>query len=322
MKTLRHQEVLFTRLFEELTQVRVSDPDRIVRAAANRRRRKTLTSDGKLNIITADHPARGVLRSGAEPLALGDRQEFLTRIIRILSADAADGIMASMDVLEDLLIFNDLMKESGIPDFLDEKLMIASLNRGGLEGSVWEMDDPITGPSPESCAALSLDGVKLLLRICYADEKTVATIRYCADAITKANKLKMPIFLEPLPAVKESNGTYRIDKTPEAVAKVVGIATALGDSSRHIWIKVPFCAKLEMVAAATTCPILLLGGETTSLPKFIEQIRDAIASAHNIRGTMVGRNVLYPDEHDPVAVATLVNDAVHKGTVSVPENLE
>ena len=41
-----------------------------------------------------------------------------------------------------------LIRDRGGPVVLDGKLLIASLNRGGLAGAAWEMDDPITGPSP------------------------------------------------------------------------------------------------------------------------------------------------------------------------------
>lgn len=310
LRTLRHQEVLFGRLFEDITQIRVQDPQRVMHIAAKRRRRRQLAPDGRLNLIAADHPARRVLRANSEPLAMADREDFLTRLVRILSADAADGVMATMDVLEELLLLHDLMQHRGLPPFLDEKIMIVSLNRGGLNGTRWELDDPITGPNPEQCHAAKMDGVKMLLRVADDDESCLRTMQHCAEAITAANRLKMPFFLEPLPVVRTEFG-FTIKKTPEALAQLVGVATALGDSSRHLWLKIPYCERFHQVAQATTAPILLLGGDTNDMPQFLSEIKEGIAGHHNVRGTMAGRNVLYPKEADPVDVAWSVHEIVH-----------
>lgn len=317
VKTLRHQEVLFARLFEELTQVRVAEPDRCLHIAAKRRRRRQFAPDGKLNIVAADHPARRVLRANKEPLAMADREEFLMRLVRILSADAADGVMATMDVLEELLLLHDLMEQKGLPRFLDEKVMIVSLNRGGLNGTRWELDDPITGPMPSACHAWKLDGVKMLLRVCDEDDASLKTMKHCAQAITDANKAKIPFFLEPLPVVRTDAG-FTIKKTPEALSQLVGVATALGDSSRYLWLKLPYCEDFGRVAQATTAPILLLGGESGDTSQFLQEIRDGMSSHHNVRGTMVGRNVLYPKDEDPVDVAAMVHETVHRATPAHP----
>jgi hypothetical protein len=67
-------------------------------------------------------------------------------------SDAVDGVLAAMDMLEDLLTLHDLMKQAGGPAFLDDKVLLASFNRGGLLGSSWEIDDPMTGATPATCA--------------------------------------------------------------------------------------------------------------------------------------------------------------------------
>jgi DhnA family fructose-bisphosphate aldolase class Ia len=310
LKTLRHQEILFSRIFEELTDVRVRDPERALHVATKRRRRRVLAPDGKLNIIAADHPARRVLRANSDPLAMADREEFLTRLVRILSADAVDGVMATMDVLEELLLVDALMQHKGLPPFLDEKAMIVSLNRGGLNGTRWELDDPLTGPTPAHCHAWKMDGVKMLLRIADDDESCLRTMQHCSESITSANKVKMPFFLEPLPVVRTDAG-FAIKKTPEALAQIVGVATALGDSSRYLWIKLPYCENFDRVAQSTTAPILLLGGDSTNTEAMFAEIKNGMSSHHNVRGVMVGRNVLYPKSEDPVDVAATVQDIVH-----------
>jgi len=127
MKLSNQQHISPESLFEELTQTRIHDPERIVELALKRKRRKQFTPDGRLNILAADHPARRVTKAGSDPFAMADREDFLLRIIRILSADAADGIMATMDVLEELLLLDGLMQSRGMPGCLDEKLCWSAL---------------------------------------------------------------------------------------------------------------------------------------------------------------------------------------------------
>src|SRR5947208_9378426 len=55
---------------------------------------------------------------------------------------------------------------------------------------------------------------------------------------------------------------YVVVKTAEALARLAGVASALGDSSRYLWLKLPYCEDYEVVARSTTLPILLLGGES------------------------------------------------------------
>src|SRR5438270_11355534 len=119
---------------ERLTSLRVCDPDRAVRAARARKRRPRLTLDGKLAILAADHPARRVTKSGHNPLGMADRHDYLARILRVLMCEAIDGVMTTMDILEDLLVIDSLIRDGGGPVVLDGKLLIVSLNRGGLAG--------------------------------------------------------------------------------------------------------------------------------------------------------------------------------------------
>jgi len=255
------EEFLPASVLAKITEVRLADPECSLRTAQARKRRSTLTSDGRLNVLAADHPARRVTKVGDDPVRMANRHSYLARIVRVLQSDVVDGVMATMDVLEDLLILHHLMLEAGGPGLLDDRLLIGSLNRGGLAGAIWEMDDPITGASPGACAALGLDGAKLLLRVCDEEPDSLNTMLYCARAITEMNALSLPTFLEPLPVVKD-NGNYRVVKNAEALAKLAGVASALGDSSRYLWLKLPYCQDYEVVARATTLPILLLGGES------------------------------------------------------------
>ena len=311
MQAFLDEEFLPAVALAKLIEVRVADPECPVRAARTRKRRSTLTPDGRLNILAADHPARRVTKVADDPLRMANRHGYLARIVRVLQSDVVDGVMATMDVLEDLLILHHLILEAGGPALLDNRLLIASLNRGGLAGASWEMDDPITGPSPATCAALKLDGAKLLLRICDEETDSLHTMLNCARAITEMNAVGLPTFLEPLPVVK-SNDSYRVVKTAEALAKIVGVASALGDSSRYLWLKLPYCENYEVVARATTLPILLLGGESVGdATPLLREIAAGLAAGPNVRGALVGRNVLFPGSDDPLVAAQAAGSIIH-----------
>ena len=87
----------------------------------------------------------------------------------------------------------------------------------------------------------------------------------CAHAINQTNELLMPMFLEPLPVRKNEKG-YEVVRTAAALVRLAGVASALGDSSRLLWLKLPYCEDFARVAKASSFPILLLGGESTGQP--------------------------------------------------------
>ena len=300
-------------LAARLTDTRVSDPEFAWRAAATRSRRPRLALDGKLNLLAADHPARNVTKVGDNPLAMADRRDYLGRIVRVLLSSRVDGVMATMDILEDLLAIDGFLRAAGEPALLDHKLLIASLNRGGLAGASWELDDPVTGAMPMICQAWRLDGAKFLLRVDETDPASLKTMLAATQAINECDELALPMFLEPLPVARTEKG-YTVVKTAEALARLAGVASALGVSSRYLWLKLPYCENYETVARATTLPILLLGGESAGDPApFLRQLASALRAGSNVRGALVGRNVLYPGPEDPLAMAEAAGGIVHEG---------
>ena len=92
-------------------------------------------STGRLMLVAADHPARGALRAGDDALAMADRCRLLDRLSVALSRPGVDGVLGTADVIEDLLLLG----------ALDGKVVIGSMNRGGLAGTVFEIDDRFTG---------------------------------------------------------------------------------------------------------------------------------------------------------------------------------
>jgi hypothetical protein len=149
--TFSSTQFLSDKVIARVTEKRICDPGYPLRVAMGRKRREQVAPAGKVNILAADHPARRVTKVGDQLLAMTDRRDYLARILRVLASDKVDGVMATMDVLEDLLTIDGLTREDGGAALLDSKLLVASLNRGGLAGSVWELDDPITGATPATC---------------------------------------------------------------------------------------------------------------------------------------------------------------------------
>jgi len=311
MSAFKSAEFFPDKLLARLTDFRVTDPEFSWRAAQARELRTTLAPTGRLNLLAADHPARNVTRVGDDPLAMADRRDYLARIVRVLQSPRVDGVMATMDILEDLLAIDGLLRAKNLPALLDGRVLIASLNRGGLAGSSWELDDPMTGATAEACRAWRLDGAKTLLRIDEQDPASLKTMLACAEAIIETNALGIPMFLEPLP-VRKDDKSYPVTKTASALARIAGVASALGDSSRLLWLKLPYCENFNAVARATTLPILLLGGESAGDPgPFLEQLESAMSAGPNVRGALVGRNVLHPGNEDPLAMAEAAGALVH-----------
>jgi DhnA family fructose-bisphosphate aldolase class Ia len=311
--TFSAKEFLPATVLAKVTDMRVTEPERSLQVAKERVRREHLTVDGKLNILAADHPARRVTRVGDNPLRMADRHEYMARILRVMMSDGVDGLLATMDILEDLLLIHDLMRKAGRPGFLDNKVLLASFNRGGLLGSSWEIDDPISGPTAASCAEWRLDGAKILLRLCDAEPDSLKTLLATVQAITELNAVGLPMFLESLPVEKTENG-YKIIKTAEELSKTAGAAAAMGDSARYLWLKLPYCENYEMVAGATTLPILLLGGEPVGdATPFLRELAAGLKAGPNVRGALVGRNILYPGGDDPLAVIESVGGIIHQG---------
>lgn len=306
-------ETFFPRgIFDAINEVRVSRPDVILEAAQERKRREELTIDGKLTILAADHPARMVNSYGDEPMRMANRQEYLGRVLRVISSPGMDGVMGTTDIIEDLLIIHHLVKEKGGPGFLDERVILGSMNRSGLAGSAWELDDRYTCFSAESIAGLNLDGAKVMFRLALEDRDSNLCLDYTAKAVNDCVHLGLPIFVEAL-MVRNEGGKWKAQKNPDDLLKAIGVATALGDTSRLTWLKVPYCDQYERVALATSCPILMLGGESRGDPTgTLKEFAQGIRAGKTIRGALVGRNVTYPGPEDPLAVALAINDIVHE----------
>ncbi len=301
-------------IFDMITDVRVNSKEIVTKEAQARKKRGSIAGkDGRLTILAADHPARRIAKSGDDPLIMGDRLSYLGRLLRVIMSPEFDGIMGTPDVIEDLFIVNHLVKEGGGPSFLDEKVILGCMNRGGLSGVVFEMDDRFTAFTAESIKDLGLDGSKIMFRLEVNSQDSGKTIMYCANAVNECTKAGVTTFLEPLPVEKTEDG-YSILKNVEDMVKIVGIASALGGTSMNTWLKIPYCDHYEIVARATSLPMLMLGGSSKGNPTpTITEFVNGMKAGKTIRGALVGRNVHHPGKDDPRAVALAINGVVHQG---------
>ena len=295
-----------------ITEVRVDEPERILEEAAARQRRTRLTSGGRLVIAAADHPGRLVTAAAGDPLAMSNRRHYLARVLRVLTQAEVDGVMSTPDLIEELLILSSLMRERRGSSFLDGKILMGCMNRGGLAGARFEMLDRFTAFQAAQLKKMGLDAGKLMFRLDLSNQGSGTTIYDCSEALRELEQHGLPAFLEPL-AVELRDGKYKVTKTAEALAKVIGVATALGNSSRLLWLKVPYVADYSRVAASTTCPMLMLGGGSRNDPQeVLGEFAAGLAAGSNVRGVLVGRNVLFPAQADPAAMAGAIAGLVHR----------
>ena len=268
----------------ELVAARIHRPDAIAAAAAARRRPGSLLGEhGKLMIIAADHPARGALRAGADPLAMANRVDLLDRIRTALARPGVNGVLGTPDVLEDLLLLG----------ALDDKVVIGSMNRGGLAGTSFEMDDRFTAYDAASIAAAGYEGGKMLLRIDPDDAGTVATLQACGTAVSALATHKRMAMVEPFISHRV-DGRIRNELTADAMIRACTVAAGLGTTSAYTWLKVPVVEDMERVMAATTLPALILGGEVSDDPDAAYTRWSKALGLPTVQGLVIGRSLLYP----------------------------
>jgi DhnA family fructose-bisphosphate aldolase class Ia len=286
----------FAGSISELNEIRSRDPQRIKRLFVDRRKRELFGPDGRLMIIACDHPARGALSAAGRATAMASRTDLLDRLVTALMRPGVDGLLATADIAEDLLLLG----------VLEEKLVFASVNRGGLQGSVFEMDDRNTGYDVRGTIDAGFEGAKMLLRIDLEDPGTVATLERCGQAVTELNRAELIAMVEPFMSSRFS-GKIVNDLSPDAVIKSVHIAQGLGASSAYTWMKLPVVHEMERVMDSTTLPTLLLGGDPDSAPDETYAAWQAALALPSVRGLVVGRTMLYPADDD---VAKAVDTAV------------
>jgi hypothetical protein len=281
---------------DELGAIRAYEPERIAQVLRDRPRGTMPQANSKLMIIAADHPARGALAAGADRMAMADRSELLARCVEALSRPGVHGFLGTADMVEDLALLG----------ALDGKLVYGSMNRGGLAGASFEMDDRFTGYDARGVAGAGLDGGKMLLRIDLHDPGSVRTLEACARAVDELASRRTMALVEPFMSGR-TGGMGGNDLTPDAVIRSMAIASGLGRTSAYTWLKLPCVPEMERVMTATSLPTLILGGEVCDDPYAALSGWAKALCLPTVRGLVIGRSLLFPPGGD---VAVAVDNAV------------
>jgi hypothetical protein len=286
----------------DLTEIRVREPQRIAQAWAARGRRDLAGTDGRLLLVAADHPARGALGVRDNKTAMASRSGLLERLATAVSRPGVDGVLGTPDILDDLLLLG----------ALEGKVVIGSMNRGGLQGASFELDDRFTAYRAREIAANGIDGGKMLTRIALDDPGTAPTLEASARAVTELAELGLMAMVEPfLSERREGRVVNLLD--PDSTIKSIHIAAGLGASSAHTWLKLPVVDDLARVMDATTLPTLLLGGDPQGDPHETYASWGKALDLPAVRGLVVGRALLFPPDGDVAGAVDIAAELVHGG---------
>jgi DhnA family fructose-bisphosphate aldolase class Ia len=286
--------------FDKLRETRAANPGALAEIYKNRKRRDVIQGDGRLFIIAADHPARAALGVGKDPEAMANRYQLLENLAIALQNPGVDGVLGTPDIIDDLALLG----------LLDNKLVVGSMNRGGLKGASFEMDDRFGAYNVEGIVRDGLDFAKTLNRVNFSDAGTANMLEATAQAVSESAAAGVPIMLEPF--ISEwVNGAIKNDLSTEQVILSIAIASGLGNSSGHTWMKLPVVENMERVMEATTMPTLLLGGDPVgTMEETFESWRKALVLP-GVRGLVVGRSLLYPKDGDVASAIATAVELVH-----------
>jgi DhnA family fructose-bisphosphate aldolase class Ia len=241
-------------------------------------------------ILAADHRARAVLTT--ESWA-----EFFGSLAQALPS--CDGILATAQPLSGLAAAGHLTAAHRT---------YLSINRTGLAGSVFELDDRLVASVPRA-AADGWSGVKHMTRIDMADPITASALELLGQVLEQGSAAGLEALIEPL--VWDQG---RIRRDPEAIVLASVIAHDMG--APVIKVPVPAVAPgaerqraVARVVASVSVPVLFLGGPRTAAGRapVLDEVRDVMEGGG--AGMAMGRTI-YQDP-DPAEAAGLVHDLVH-----------
>jgi hypothetical protein len=213
-----------------------------------------------------------------------------------LSRPGVNGVLGTPDVLEDLLLLG----------ALDGKVVVGSMNRGGLAGTAFEIDDRFTAYDASSIAASGFDGGKMLTRIDPEDPATVVTLESCAEAVSELASQGLMAMVEPFISHR-IDGRVKNELTADAMIRAISVASGLGNTSAFTWLKVPIVAEMERVMSSSSLPAVILGGEVSTDPDQAYNNWSQALSLPTVKGLVIGRSLLYPPDGDvESAVDTVV----------------
>ena len=242
-------------------------------------------------LLAADHRARGVVTI-----------EHYGRYIAALQAALphCDGLLASYQPLSDLT-------NSGA--LLPRHRSYLSLNRTGLAGSVFELDDrPVA--SVERAAEAGWTGVKHMTRIDRSDPLTAPALELLGRVIEASARAGMEALIE---SVGWQHG--RMARDVDSIVLAAVIAHDMGAPVLKVAVPdaAPGAARVDAVArvvASVGVPVLFLGGprEAGGDEALLAEVRDVMAGGG--AGMAVGRGIY--QHPTPGEMAAAVAGLVHR----------
>jgi DhnA family fructose-bisphosphate aldolase class Ia len=241
-------------------------------------------------ILAADHRARAVLTTE-------NWSEFFDSLAK--SLPACDGILATAQPLEGL---------AAAGHVTPQHRTYLSLNRTGLAGSVFELDDRLVA-SVGRAASDGWTGIKHMTRIDFEDPVTASALELLGQVLEQARGAGLEALVEPL-LWREG----RIRRDTDSIVLAAVIAYDIG--APVIKVPVPAVAPgnerrdaVARVVASVGGPVLFLGGPVTGGGRdaVFDEVRDVMAGGG--AGMAMGRTI-YQDD-DPAEMAGLVAALVH-----------
>jgi DhnA family fructose-bisphosphate aldolase class Ia len=241
-------------------------------------------------ILAADHRARAVMTTETWADFFGSLAQALP---------SCDGILATAQPLSGLAAAGHLTAAHRT---------YLSINRTGLAGSAFELDDRLVASVPRA-AEDGWSGVKHMTRIDMDDPMTASALELLGQVLEQASAAGLEALIEPL---MWDQGRIRRDADAIVLASV--IAHDIG--APVLKVPVPAAAPgserqraVARVMASVSVPVLFLGGPVTAAGRaaVLDEVRDVMEGGG--AGMAMGRTI-YQDP-DPAEAAGLVHDLVH-----------
>jgi len=240
-------------------------------------------------ILAADHRARGVVTIERYADYVGALRQALP---------SCDGILATAQPMADLAAGGHLAHHR----------TYLSINRSGLAGSAFELDDRLVA-SVARAASDGWTGVKHMTRIDLGDPMTSPALELLGQVLEQARAAELEALVEPL--------VWRDGQVASDTDAIVFAAVIAHDMGAPV-IKVPVPLApagserqraVARVVASVGVPVLFLGGPmgTTGRQSVLDEVRDVVEGGGG--GMAIGRTI-YQDP-DPAEMAGLVAAVLH-----------
>jgi DhnA family fructose-bisphosphate aldolase class Ia len=244
-------------------------------------------------ILAADHRARGVMTI--------ERYDDYLAALRA-AVPSCDGLMASAQPLADLFA-------EGV---LQGRTSWLSLNRTGLAGTAFELDDRSVA-SAERAKRDGYTGIKWMTRIDREDPITADALEMLGALLEDVAELGLDALVEPLSWHHDA-----VDRTTDGIVFAAVVAHDLGAPLLKVPVPdvQPGDARIEAAARVVDSvgvPVLFLGGPyRADRQELLQEIADAMAGG--AAGLAIGRGV-YQDPF-PGEMAALVRSVVAAGRIT------